>query len=135
MHAMTEDEFRAATLAIERNGTPSSGDDLLGMEMDFYVRLGELDEIDENSVEVQRTEHAERLIRASCTPATDISPGKAIEAIRREWLTHLRYGYAEAHLAATSSHGATLHFVTQIAPGGLYVTGQVEVQMPEHAPR
>lgn len=60
-------------------------------------------------------------------------PGGSLDQIaRREWLTHLRYGYTEAHLAATSSHGATLDFVTQIAPGGLYVTGQVEVQMPEH---
>lgn len=134
MHGMTEDEFHAATLAIVRDGTPSAGDDLLGMEMDFFVRLREVPEIDGDSVAVQRIEHAERLIRASCTPAKDVSPDKAIEAIRRKWLTHLCYEYTEAHLAAASSHGATLDFVTQIAPGGLYVTGQVEVQIPEHRP-
>lgn len=130
MHAMIEEEFRAATLAILRDGVPSSGDDLLGMEMDFLVRLGGLDEIDEHSVRVQRTEHAERLVRVSCAPVTDVSPGHAIEAIRGEWLTNLRYGYTEVHLAAISSQGATLDFVTQVAPRSLYVTGQVEVQMP-----
>ena len=134
MHGMTEDEFRAAKMAIVRDGTPSAGDDLLGMEMDFFVRLGELAEIDEDSVAVQRTEQAERLIRASCTPVTDVSPDKAIEAVRRKWLTHLRYVYTEAHLAVPSPQGATLDFVTQIAPGGLYVTGQVKVQVPEHGP-
>lgn len=124
---MTEAEFRAAALAIMQDGTPSAGDNLLGMEIDFDIRLAELDEIEGDSVVVQRTEHAERLIRASCTPAINVSPGEAIEAIRREWLRDLRYGYAEAHLAATSEGRATLDFVTQIAPGGLYVTGQVEV--------
>ncbi len=82
---------------------------------------------DEDSVVVQRTEHAECLIRASCKPALNVSPSDAIEAIRRERLTTLRYGYTEAHHAGVSERGAILDSVTQIAPGGLYVTGQVEV--------
>lgn len=52
---------------------------------------------------------------------------RRIEAIRRERLTTLRYGYTEAHHAGVSERGAILDSVTQIAPGGLYVTGQVEV--------
>lgn len=124
---VTEDEFRDATLAIMQSGTPSAGDNLLGMEMDFYVRLGELDEVDEYSVVVQRTEHAERMIRASCTPTMDVPPSDAVEVIRREWLADLRYAYMEAHCVSASERGMTLDFVTQIAPGGLYVTGRVEV--------
>lgn len=125
---VTDDEFPSATLAIMQNGTPSADDNLLGMQIDFDIRLGELDQVDADSVLVQRAEHAERPIRASCKPAGYVNPGEAVEAIRQEWLTNLRYPYAEAHRTLVTQHGATLDFVTQMAPGGLYVTGQVEVR-------
>ena len=110
-----------------QDGTPSTGDNLLGMAIDFDVRLGVVDEIDEASVSVHRTEHPERLIRVSCKPAFDVAPTVAIDAVCREWLTNLRYGYREAHLATVGDHAATFDFVTQMAPNGLYVTGRVEV--------
>ena len=57
-----------------------------------------------------------------------VTLGKAVEAVRREWLTNLRYGYIEAHHTSLTESAGILDFVTQIAPGSLYVTDQVEVR-------
>jgi hypothetical protein len=43
------DDFRAKSLRVMKDGTPSSGDNLLGMEIDFDALLGGLAEIDTES--------------------------------------------------------------------------------------
>ena len=125
--AVTPDEFREATLAIVRSGTPSADANLLGMQIDFDLVLAGLEQIDADSVVVECTPQAERLIRGSCKPAIGVSPAAAIEAVRRAWLATLRYNYTEAHCTVLAERSATLEFVTQIGPGAIYVTGRVDV--------
>lgn len=120
------DDFGRAVLRVMADGPPSSGDNLLGMEMDFFIRLGDLEEIDSDSVEVKRTGSAECLIRA-CRAASGVSLGAAADDVRREWLLNLRYNHFEAHRVRTEPTSAALEFVTQIGPGSFYVTGRVEI--------
>ena len=108
-------------------GPPSGGDDLVGMEMDFFVLLGELEGVEDESVEVERTTHPECLLRASCRAARGVPVEAAAEAVRHEWLTNLRYSYFESHRLKTDGDQAVLEFVTQISPDGFFVTGRVEV--------
>jgi hypothetical protein len=110
-----------------KDGTPSSGDDLLGMEIDFDALLGELDELDADTVHVRRTEHAERLITATCSVAPGVSLTAAVAAVRDLWTTRLRYQYIEANDVRVTDDSATLDFITQMGPGRLYVTGQVAI--------
>ena len=113
---------------IMRSGTPSRGDDLLGMEMDFHAYLTMLDEIDDHSVTARGTGHPERLIDASCAAAQGVTVAAAAEAVCTAWLDSLRYGFIEAHHFDLDGDRATLDVVTQTAPDGLYVTGMIEIR-------
>jgi hypothetical protein len=120
--------FGEAVLRVMRSGPPSGGHDLVGMEMDFFILLGDLDELLGHSVEVQRTEQPECLLRALGRTAPGVSIKEAAEAVRGLWLTKLRYSHFEAHRLSSTENSALLEFVTQIAPDGFFVTGRVEVQ-------
>lgn len=122
-----DDDFGRAVLRVMADGPASSGDNLLGMEMDFFIRLGDLEEIDGDSVEVQRTDSPECLIRASCRAAPGVSLDAVADGVRREWLLNLRYNHFEAHCVRTEPTSAVLEFVTQIGTGSFYVTGRVEI--------
>jgi hypothetical protein len=76
-----------------KDGTPSADDNLLGMEIDFVALLSGLDELDADSVSVHRTEHAERLIRATSRAAPGVPLRRAGEAVRSVWLSSLRYAH------------------------------------------
>lgn len=117
-----------------RSGTPSHGDDLLGMEMDFHAYLTMLDEIDDPSVTARRTGDPERLIDASCAAAPGVTVAAAAEAVRAAWLDSLRYGFIEAHHLDVDGDRARLDVVTQTAPDGLYVTGTVEIRPSKPRP-
>jgi hypothetical protein len=121
-------EFEEAVLRVMRSGLPSGGYDLDGMEMDFFVLLGDLEELLDDSVEVQRSDQPECLIRAVGRTAPGVSVEAAAEAVRELWLTNLRYNHFEAHRLSSTETSALLEFVTQISPDGFFVTGRVEVQ-------
>jgi hypothetical protein len=114
-------------LRIVEDGTPSSGANLQGMQLDFDAALFELEEIEEESIIVERTAHAESLLRVSCRAAPGVSLASAAAALRELWLSNLRYGHVEAHELHVSDDYATLDFITEIGPQGFYVTGQVKV--------
>ena len=57
-----------------RTGTPSSGDNLLGMSIDVDAYVSMPDAIDPYSVEVERTDRPECLIRAGPGRAGCIAP-------------------------------------------------------------
>jgi hypothetical protein len=124
---VTLDVFRAVSIRIVNDGTPSAGHDLVGIEIHFDALLGALDEVDDQSVRVHRTEHAERLIHATCRTAPGVPLGRAAEAVRVLWLSNLRFSYFEAHHVQVADDEATLDFITQIGPHRLYVTGQVRI--------
>ncbi len=50
-----ENTFPLEVVRVMGSGPPSSGDDLLGMEMDVYVHLSSLESIDAEPVTVKRT--------------------------------------------------------------------------------
>jgi len=110
-----------------RDGTPSAGHDLLDLETHFDARLGALDEVDDRSVSVHHTEHAEHLIRATCRTAPGVPLGHGAEAVRVLWLSNLRFSYLEAHHLQVADVDATLDFITQIGPHRAYLTGQVRI--------
>jgi hypothetical protein len=126
---VSKDELREAVEVAMASGAPSSGDNLLGMEMDFVARLSGLDELDSKSVKVRRTGSTEELIIATCRCAEGVPLAVAGNAVRTVWLDDLRYSEFEAHSLAISDGVAELRFVTQMSRGGgLYVTGVVEVR-------
>ena len=124
---VSDQAFRRALEAVLTSGVPSDGDNLLGMEMDFVVRLSGLDELDAESVTVRRTERAEALIVATCRTAEGVPLAVAAAAVRDIWLDDLRYAESEAHSLSVSEDAAELRFMTQMRPGGLFVTGVVEL--------
>jgi hypothetical protein len=127
MRCVAGEDFRAVSLRIMKDGTPSADDNLLGMEMDFFLLLGDLQELDGESVQVRATRSAECLIRATCRAAPGVSLDRAAEAVRDLWVSNLSYSHFEAHELAVAEGEATLHFVTQMRTHGLYVTGQVGI--------
>ncbi len=122
------ESFTEQRRRIMRHGTPSCGDDLLGMEMDFHAYLSMLDEIDDDSVTAKGTGDPERLIDASCAAASGVTVTAAAEAVRTAWLDSLRYGFIEAHHLVVDDDRATLDVVTPTAPDGLYATGIIEIR-------
>ena len=70
--SLNRENFTERKQRIMHAGTPSGGDDLLGMEMDFHAYLYGLDEIDDDSVSARRTGEAARLISATCSPADGV---------------------------------------------------------------
>ena len=124
---VTPDAFRAVSTRIINDGTPSAGHDLFGIEIHFDALLAGLDEVDHQSVSVHRTEQVECLIHATCRTAPGVPLGSAAEAVRRLWLSKLRYSYLEAHHLQKADGAATLDFITQIGPHRLYVTGRVRI--------
>lgn len=122
-----EAAFRRTALEIMKSGPPSGGDDLLGMEIDFDAYLGELDEIEPDSVSVAHTQHPESLIRASCRAASGVSLSAAAHAVQVAWNDKLRYDFKEAHYLRLSEGEAELRLVTQIDPHAFFVTASVTV--------
>ena len=100
---------------------------MTGMQIDFCNYLEDLEQIDEESVTVERNRDAEHMLRVSCTAAQGASLDEAATAVRDVWVSVLRYKYLQAHELRVGEGEATLDFVTQIGPHGFYVTGQVRV--------
>src|SRR5947209_6037035 len=109
------------------SAAPSSGDDLLGMEIDFVGLLDRAEGVDGESVAAKRTSHPGCLIEASCAATPGIPLETAIRGIEDVWLSLLRYRYFEAHTTRVAPDEAVLDFITQIDAGGFFVTGRVRV--------
>ena len=123
-----EDDFREEVVRVMSSGPPSTGDDLLGMEIDFNAYLGDLDALDTTSVSVRRTPRPDLLISAECSAASGASIAEAAEAVGQAWREHLRYRFHEAHHLSLSNDEALFRFITQVGPARFYVTGQVTIR-------
>lgn len=111
-----------------RSYSPSSGGDLVGMEMDFVGHLSGLSAVDAESVTVRRTDDPQRFIEAECAAARGCTVEEATKAVTEAWLGKLGYAYSEAHHVTTSDEVGTLEGVTQVGPGGFFVTCRVTVR-------
>jgi hypothetical protein len=119
--------FDDVVARVARDGEPSSGDNLLGMQMDFDAYLSMLEAIDGGSISVERTDRPDRLLRVSCRAADKVSLAVAAQFVVDTWKSRLRYAYLEQHQLVEAEGVAVLDFVTQMGPGRLYVTGRVEI--------
>jgi len=105
---------------------PVTATNLLGMEIDFCAFLGDPACADENhgwwqNMVVHRHEGAQWLITGRAKGRRE--DADAIGAVlARIWQEHLSYRHGERHTIETAQDHITLRAVTQISPGGLWVT-------------
>jgi hypothetical protein len=102
------------------------------MAEDFFACLQRPEEIDGDSLQVERTHDPDALIRASCFTMSGIALEQAVEAARRAWAVDLRYGYLGAHQVSVLADRAELRCLTQIAADGFYVTALTTIRPPAH---
>lgn len=124
---MRPDEFAAEKQRVIRDGEPSDGHNLLGMEIDFTAYLLGLDPVEPSSVEAHRTSDPACLIEASCRAVVGVSLRSAGVAVEDAWATALRYREHEAHCIVFDDDRVVLDCITQMRPGGLYVTARVTI--------
>jgi hypothetical protein len=127
------DEFEIVRAQVCASGPASSGDNLLGMEIDACAYLGDPAYAEDDpelwhEMSVNRSERSEWLI-------TGRASGKAEDAaaiattLSRIWDEQLRYNYQSAHTVVSTPDSITLRAVTQIDPGGTWVTAEVQVAL------
>jgi len=120
-----EQEFQQTKSRVMASSVPSSGDNLLGMEIDFDAYLdidGVLDD-----VLLRATGDPASLLRGTARGRAGIPLDRIAAELEWVWLFELRYRYLEAHFVHAIESAVTLDFVTQIGPAGFYVTGAFEV--------
>jgi hypothetical protein len=118
-------EFNAMKRDLMMRFPASSGDDLLGMEMDFEIGLGRVEGL--HDLQVRRTEDAERLIIATAEVLPGFSMKRIAAEIEDAWTNNLSYRFKAAHSVRRSSDGFKFEAVTQIDPRGFFVTAEVTV--------
>lgn len=118
--------FETVRREIMESGEPSSGNDLLGMQMDFDILLSGCPGL--ARVDVTMTGRPDALLEACCVAHRDTSADAIEQQLVHTWLNDLRYSYREAHQVHRRNHTVQLDFVTQIGDRGLYVTGEITVR-------
>jgi hypothetical protein len=123
---MRNSQFKAVRHAIMANGQPYNSADLDGMTADIHYYLGTAGLFDR--IGVKKTGDRRDLLVIRCRPASPgISPQQVAAQLERIWTQDLRFEHQAAHDLQVNDDTVTLRFVTQWAPGGLYVTGSVIV--------
>lgn len=131
---MDRESFEAERSAICASAPPSSGDDLLGMEIDFCAFLGDPAYADDDGpgvwrdMSVSRAEGAEWLISGQAEGRSQDAEEIA-SALVRIWEERLRYGYRDAHTIVRTPDEVVLLGVTQIGPQGFWVTAEIRVRL------
>lgn len=128
------DEFERIRAEICTSGPASDGDNLLGMEIDFCVYLGDPSYADDDpdlwaDMTVRRSEGAAWLITGRAVGRRSAASPAVAAELSKIWDQQLGYAYRSAHMVSTSAESVTLQAVTQIGPGELWVTAKVEVAL------
>jgi hypothetical protein len=127
------DEFERLRAEVCASGPPSSGDNLLGMEIDACAYMGDPAYADEDpelwqDMSIISSEDSEWLINGRASGKWE--DGASItEALFRIWEETLRYDYQSAHTVVSALGTVTLLAVTQIGPGDFWVTAKIEVTL------
>lgn len=111
-----------------RSYAPSDGDNLLGMDIDLVGRLSGLAALNSTSVSVRRTADPKALIVAECETANGCTVDQAMRAVTQAWLGDIGYSYSESHHVTTSTEVGVFEGLTQIGPGGFFVTCRVTIR-------
>ena len=120
-------KFEAAIQDIISHGTPSSGDNLIGMIIDVEHALSEV--AGWENVEVREDHQCPGAVRAHATCSrTSWNARKVGDKLHAVWISFLRYGFLEHHRLLVHEHRVVLEFITQIGVGGLYVRGTLVVE-------
>jgi hypothetical protein len=127
------DDFEQLRREICASGPDSWDGDLEGMMIDFGFFLDDPARADEDpglwqNMDVQRHPGAQWLISGRATGRREDADAIGAE-LARIWEEKLRYRYRAGHTIETASDRVTLRAVTQIAPGGLWVTATVDVDL------
>lgn len=114
---------------------PVGGDNLTGMEIDFEAFPDDPAYADEDpglwqNMDVRRHPGAPWLITGRTIGRRQDANAVGAE-LARIWEEHLRYQYRAGHTIETTPDHVTLRAVTQIAPGGLWVTATVQVDLAQ----
>jgi len=117
-------EHLRAKAAVMANRRPSTGDDLLGMIIDFDHYLRSCPAL--LKVEVLPTGRVDSLIEARCAMTRGDGRDTAAE-IERVWLEDRRYSGPEAHLLLYSEDSITLDCISAPPGWDYYVTARISV--------
>jgi hypothetical protein len=112
---------------VMSSSVPSSGENLLGMQIDFDAYLEEA-AIFDGDFSVRSTEDASCLLRGEGRAKPGFPPDVVAAKLEWAWLEHLRYKFFESHTVRLSGSTVIVEFVTQISASGFYVRGKVEVE-------
>ena len=127
MAAGAGDDFDDRKQAIIEAGHRSYADNLEGMAFDFDYYLSQLDGIYQDSIDIERTADPDCLLVVRCRVVEDIPA--VLHAVGQTWREDLAYSYVEAHRSSLQEDGSgQFEFVTQMQPGGMFVTGTVTLQ-------
>lgn len=121
--------FEDVKTLIMSSASPSTGNNLIGMMMDFdhYV-LGTCSSLANGTV--TQTADPDRLIVADCTAHRDATPTLVAEQITSAWARDLRYRFRETHRLRQTAMRVELDFATQSGERGIFVTGLITVRWP-----
>ncbi len=127
------DDFEQLRREICASGPASYGEDLMGMEIDFDAFLDDDADADEDpglwqNMVVQRHPGAQWLITGRARGRREDADAIGAE-LARIWEEHLRYRHRAGHAIETAPDHVTLRAVTQMRPGGLWVTATVQVDL------
>ena len=122
--------FAEAKARIMASATPSNGDNLDGMAIDFdYYLLDRCPSLEAGTITT--TNDPACLLLASCTARVDARPSIVAEQLLNAWLTDLRYTFREAHRVRRTPTTVELDVATQTGIAGIFVTAQIAVRWPE----
>lgn len=115
------------------SGPASTGENLLGMEIDACAYLGDPAYAEEDcelwhDMAVERLEGSDWVITGRAHDSKDDAASIA-EALSQIWERSLRYGYKSVHPIISIPESITLLAVTQIGAGDLWVTANVRVRL------
>jgi hypothetical protein len=132
---LTRERFEAARREIAASGPASTSDNLSGMEADCCAFLGDPAFADQDprlwhDMTVAQSEGAEWLITGTAHGKSHDADAIAAE-LRRIWQDRLRYPCCEAHTIVQRPDEVALLAVTQMSPGGLWVTAKVTVRLAD----
>lgn len=130
-YVSSANEFQRLRAEICVSGPASTGENLLGMEIDACHYLGDPAYADEapglwHDMHVERSKGSDWLISGRASGSVDDAASIAL-ALSQIWERHLRYGHKSVQTVISAPDSVALLAVTQIAAGGLWVTANVQV--------
>lgn len=124
IHCESAKEFDEFKDKIISKCEPSTGDNLLGFDIDLDYFLWELDF---KKSDHRMTKNKESLLEAKCKLKNNQKLETITKKIVEKFNDFLRYQYFAAYYLEKQGKGLVFHFITQIAKNDFYVAGRIEI--------